>query len=203
MSKLYSKVTIRKRMTIRRFRRKRNIWDELKRYGSDIIHSEEMEKAFEQTHHKYSTVGEHTMRVAFSSVRLCKLLDRFHIDVDVPTVVIASLSHDLGILGRYEKYSSKKECSREHPKDSVIVAKGLLEDMSLKTQDVIERHMWPAGKCKAPNSIEAVVVSVADKYNAVKDYFCGSEVNETGVKYYLCDKKDRVKSAIKRRRSVA
>ena len=140
MGKAYDKVTIRKRITIRRFRRKRSIWDELKRYGSDIIHSEEMERAFEQVHHRYSTVGEHTMRVAFSSVRLCRALKKIHVNVDVPAVVVASLSHDLGILGRHEKFSSMKECSREHPKDSVVVARSLVNNMSEKTEDIIERR---------------------------------------------------------------
>ena len=55
--------------------------------------------------------------------------------------------------------------------------------MPEKTEDIIERHMWPVGKTKAPNSIEGVVVSVADKYNAVKDVVKGSDINQTGLKY--------------------
>lgn len=152
-------------------------------FGADVIESEEMQKAFEQTHHRWSTVGEHTLRVTVSSVMICYVLKKFHIKVSVPTVVVASLCHDLGILGRKEKYSSGKERNREHPKDSVAVAREIVGDMPEKTEDIIERHMWPVGKTKAPNSIEGVVVSVADKYNAVKDVVKGSDINQTGLKY--------------------
>jgi hypothetical protein len=41
------------------------------------------------------------------------------------------------------------------------------------------------------------VVSVADKYSAVKDLVKGSEVKNTGVKNYLREEKDKIKEAIK------
>lgn len=106
---------------------------------------------------------------------LCYALRKLKINVSIPAVVIGALCHDLGILGRGEKYDSKKECSREHPKESVEVARVLVDELPEKTEDIIERHMWPVGDSKAPNSIEGAVVSVADKYNAVKDIVMGSK----------------------------
>ena len=111
--------------------------------------------------------------------------------------MIGSLCHDLGILGRNEKFSSEKECSIEHPKESVAVARELIDVLPEKTEDIIERHMWPAGQSKAPNSIEGAVVSVADKYNAVKDIIKGSEVNHTGVKNYVQDEREKIREGIK------
>ena len=87
--------------------------------------------------------------------------------------------------------------SREHPKESVAVAKELVGNMPEKAEDIIERHMWPAGESKAPNSIEAAIVSAADKYSAVKDIVKGSDVKETGVKYYARGKKEKVKELLK------
>lgn len=193
MNKNQKKLSVRKRMKIRKDIRKDNIWNELNLYGSEVFASDEIHQAFNQTHHVWSTVGEHTMRVAYSSVMLCHMLRRLHIKVDIPTVVVASLSHDLGILGRDEKYSSNKECHREHPKDSVIVAKKLFDNIPQKTEAIIERHMWPACKSKAPNSIEGMVVSVADKYNAVKDFIKGSEMNHTGMTYYVANRRNKTK----------
>jgi hypothetical protein len=69
--------------------------------------------------------------------------------------------------------------------------------MPEKTEDIIERHMWPAGQSKAPNSIEGVIVSAADKYSAVKDLIKGSEVKQTGMKYYARDKKEKIKEMIR------
>ena len=57
--------------------------------------------------------------------------------------------------------------------------------------------MWPFGGCKFPNSLEGVVVSVADKYSAVKDLVKGSEVKNTGVKNYLRGEKQKIADKIK------
>ena len=185
----------------KRENRKERIRDDLMLYGNDVLKSEEMKKAFEQTHHQWSTVGEHTFRVAFSSVMICYALRKLNIKVSIPAVVIGALCHDLGILGRNEKFSSAKECSIEHPKDSVEVARNIVGEMPEKTEDIIERHMWPAGESEAPNSIEGVVVSVADKYSAVKDLVKGSEVKNTGVKNYLNSEKQKIVDKIKQNSS--
>ena len=188
----YYESTMHRQIREKREDRKERIKNDLQRYGEDVLKSEEMKEAFQQTHHQWSTVGEHTFRVAFSSVMICYALKKLNFKVNIPAVVIGALCHDLGILGRDEKFSSGKECSREHPKESVAVARELVENMPDKAEDIIERHMWPIGQSKAPNSIEGAVVSVADKYNAVKDIVKGSEVKETGVKYYIRDEKERI-----------
>lgn len=162
--------------------RKDRIREDLERYGSEILNSEELRQAYGQTHHTWSTVGEHTLRVAAASLAICYLLRRLHIRTDIPAVVKGALCHDLGILGRDIKYASKEECYREHPADSVKVAQKLLEDLPQKSADIIERHMWPVAHSKAPNSLEGVIVSAADKYAAVKDIIQGSEVKHTGIK---------------------
>jgi uncharacterized protein len=128
---------------------------------------------------------------------ICYALRKLNVKLSIPAVVVGALYHDLGILGRSEKFSSAKECSREHPKDSVDVARGIVGEMPDKTEDIIERHMWPAGESEVPNSIEGVVVSVADKYSAVKDLVKGSEVKNTGVKNYLRSEKEKIVSKIR------
>lgn len=193
----YYESTIHRQIREKREDRKDRIKNDLILYGKDVLQSEEMKQAFQQTHHQWSTVGEHTFRVAFSSVMICYALRKLGIKVSIPAVVIGALCHDLGILGRSEKYSSAKECSAEHPKDSVEVARGLVEELPEKTEDIIERHMWPAGESEAPNSIEGVVVSVADKYSAVKDIVKGSEVKNTGVKNYIRSEGNKIRKTLK------
>ena len=193
----YYESTIHRQIREKREDRKERIKGDLMLYGNDVLKSDEMKQAFEQTHHQWSTVGEHTFRVAFSSVMICYALRKLNIKVSIPAVVVGALCHDLGILGRSEKFSSAKECSREHPKDSVEVAREIVNDMPEKAEDIIERHMWPAGESEAPNSIEGVVVSVADKYSAVKDIVKGSEVKNTGVKNYLRSEKQKIIDMIK------
>lgn len=192
----YYESTIHKQIREKRENRKERIKNDLTLYGNDVLQSEEMKQAFEQTHHKWSTVGEHTFRVAASSVMICYALRKLNIKVSIPAVVVGALCHDLGILGRYDKFSSAKECSIEHPKESVSVARDLVEELPEKTEDIIERHMWPAGQSKVPNSIEGAVVSIADKYSAVKDLIKGSELKQTGVKNVVRNEKEKIKNAL-------
>ena len=99
----YYESTIHRQIREKRENRKERIKGDLMRYGNDVLKSEEMKQAFEQTHHQWSTVGEHTFRVAFSSVMICYALRKLNIKVSIPAVVVGALCHDLGILGRSEK----------------------------------------------------------------------------------------------------
>ena len=147
---------------------------EILRYGEEILRSDIMEQAFRQTHHRRCTVGDHTLRVARTSVRISHVLQRLHIRVDLQAVVIGSLCHDLGIIGRADKYSSVLECYRNHPADSVETARELLGDLPEGTAEIIRRHMWPLTIRSIPASREGFIVSAADKYSALVDLFRGS-----------------------------
>ena len=192
----YYESTIHKQIREKRENRKERIRNDLEVYGGEVLRSDEMKQAYDQTHHKWSTLGEHTIRVAMSSVMICYALKKMHIKVNILAVVIGSLCHDLGMLGR-EKYSNIKEANTEHPKESVSVAKELVEEFPDEAESIIERHMWPLGETGAPDSIEGAIVSVADKYNAVKDIVKGSEVKGTGVKNYVLDEKAKILEKVK------
>lgn len=159
---------------MKRSEHRKQIDRDLERYGSSVLSSEIMKEAFQQTHHRRSTVGEHTFRVARTSLEISRFLQKLHIRVDIPSVVIGSLCHDLGIVGRNEKYASNRECYRKHAEDSVTVAKELLEDLPGKTEEIIQRHMWPMRQSRIPNSLEGFIVSAADKYSSVIDFVKGS-----------------------------
>ena len=170
---------------------KARIRNDLEQYGREILNSDEMQQAFRQTHHTRSTVGEHTQRVAEKSLAICYALNRLHIRTDIPAVVAGALCHDLGILNRDEKYASDQECYRQHPSDSVEVAKKLVDDLPKKTPDIIERHMWPTAKSKVPNSLEGMVVSMADKAAALEDFIQGSSVKHIGLKETIQNIRER------------
>ena len=196
MRNLYYETTIYKQIKEKRDNRKKRIQKDISSYGSDILNSDELKEAYDQTHHLWSTVGEHTLRVTASSVMICYVLRKLGIKANIPAVVIGSLCHDLGILKRDEKYSSNKECSKEHPSDSVKVARELVPDLTDHSADIIERHMWPAGSSKAPNSLEGLIVSSADKYAAVKDLVKGSDINNTGVRNVIRSETEKIKNQI-------
>ena len=173
------------RLRQRREKKREQIRSELERYGSEILHSDEMREAFRQTHHTRSTVGEHTQRVAEKSLAICHALEKLHIRTDIPAVVEASLCHDLGILDRDAKFESEEQCLQQHPADSVAVARKLVEDLPDKTAEIIERHMWPGAGSKAPDSLEGIIVAAADKAAAVEDFVRGSKTMPTDWKTAL------------------
>ena len=113
----------------KRENRKERIKADIELYGREVLESEEMKQAYDQTHHLWSTVAEHTLRVTASSVLICYVLRKLHINVNIPAVVIAALCHDLGMLDRSEKFSSDKEARRDHAEESVKVAHEILDDM--------------------------------------------------------------------------
>ncbi len=172
-------------------KREKKIRSDLERYGKEILDSEEMERAFCQTHHMRSTVGEHSQRVAEKSLALCYALEKLRIRPDIPAVVAASLCHDLGILDRDEKYGSDRECYRKHSSDSIEVARKLVNNLPEKTQDIIGRHMWPTAGSRIPNSLEGAIVSAADKAAAVEDFIRGSRIIPSDLKTTLRTLKER------------
>ena len=183
------------RLRQRREKKKEQIRSELEQYGSEILNSDEMREAFRQTHHTRSTVGEHTRRVAEKSLGICHALERLHIRTDIPAVVEASLCHDLGILDRDTKFESEEQCLRQHPADSVEVARRLVENLPDKTAEIIESHLWPGVGSKAPDSLEGIIVSAADKAAAIEDFVRGSKVMPA-------DWKTAVRTIIKRNRGL-
>ena len=175
---------------------KRRYKNDIEHYGGEILQSQELHRAYSQTHHTWSTVGEHTLRVAAASLAICYALKKLHIKTDIPAVVTGSLCHDLGILGRGGKFHSSKECSRQHPVDSVEVASRLTGELSEKEEAIITRHMWPVGKAKPPNSLEAAIVSAADKVAAVEDFVEGYEEKKPGLRGVIREIKSQRKENI-------
>ena len=180
---------------IRKQSRREAMHEDLMLYGGKILNSEEMQRAFTQKHHTLSSVGAHTMRVAMTSLAICYALKELHIKTDISSVVTGSLCHDLGILGRNEKYHSSGECSRQHPLDSVEIANKLTGGLSDKEADIIARHMWPVGKSKPPNSLEGAIVSAADKVAAVEDFVEGYEEKRPGIKGVIREIRNRGKES--------
>ncbi len=196
MRNLYYETTLHKQIRDKRDDRKDRIRKDIDTYGKEVLESDEMKEAYEQTHHLWSTVGEHTLRVTLTSVMVSYALRKLHIKVNVPAVVIGSLCHDLGMLGRSDKYKSDQQAHKEHPTESVKVAKGIVDELPEKSEDIIERHMWPASGSKAPNSVEGLIVSAADKYSAVKDIVKGSDFRNTGVRNVAHEQKEKIKETI-------
>ena len=76
--------------------------------------------------------------------------------------------HDLGMLGREEKYRNRRDAWRRHPQESVRAAREVLPDLNRNTEACIAAHMWPLAGRPLPSREGAVVVA-ADKYATIMD----------------------------------
>lgn len=145
-----------------------NVREILLTYGTDIMKSDEFQEAFYQTHHVVTNVAVHSINVTIVSIVIALLLLKVGVRVNMRDLVRAALCHDLGIMGRNEKYRNNRECCRQHPVDSVEVAKKILNDYDEKTLNCIETHMWPVRPGR-PKYTEGYIITVADKYAAVME----------------------------------
>lgn len=129
-------------------------------YDSRYFHT-----ALNQTHHNQTTVAVHTLGVAVTSLRMYYFLNKLGISVDKEALLKGALCHDLGIVGRDEKFTNKHECMKRHPIDSVLAAREIFPDLDERTEDTICRHMWPCTPLP-PHHKEGFIVTFADKYCA-------------------------------------
>ncbi len=136
------------------------------KYGRDIICSSDFRKTFEQTHHKCMTVGDHSLSVTAVAVGLCRRMNSD--DITLRNVITASLCHDLGIMGRDEKYGNNPRCYVAHPKDSVKAYRTLTGKADKKIINSINCHMFPV-KPLPPKYKEGWILTTADKISSVRE----------------------------------
>lgn len=155
---------------------KKETRNEIKKTGAFVLRSDIFGEASRQTHHHCTTVASHCLHVAATSVFLCNVLEFAGVPVDRELVIIAALLHDMGIVGRYQKYANNRECYAKHPSDSAVIAGEMADDLlperSGKLEEAIRRHMWPLNK-GVPNSLEAWVLTIADKQASIAEVLPG------------------------------
>lgn len=137
-------------------------------YGNGIMSTPMFQKALEQKHHYRTTVGDHSVNVAYYSLMISALLVHIGIRINERAIVRASLCHDFGILGRDRKFHNNKECCVQHPIDSLEIAKKMLPDISDLEKDCIRYHMFPL-MCPHPHHREGWIITVADKIALARD----------------------------------
>ncbi len=129
--------------------------------GDDILKSSRFEKAKNVTHHKKTSVAEHSKKTAEYGTRICQWLERHNVNVNEEDVVRACLLHDIAMTDDRVHSSVSWKKAYRHPKRGMQIA-----EEEYKANDVqlnaIRRHMWPI--CIIPpKSIEGWVVVAADK----------------------------------------
>ena len=140
----------------------------IKKYGNDILTSDQFKEARKQIHHYRSTVASHSVKTAITGLRICLSLRKLGIKVDMRSVVRTALLHDLGMVGRDELYSNNYECCLRHPGNSANISRQIWKGIDDKSVAAIKSHMWPLS-LRAPKTKEAFVLCMADKAASIYD----------------------------------
>ncbi len=127
-----------------------------------IVSSDVFKRSMNQVHHMDTTLGRHLIDVKDCALKMSESLEKIGIKTDRRAVIVSSLCHDLGMVGRYEIYKNNYECLRSHPRDSVDATANLVEDIDATTKGAILSHMWPLSKHR-PRSVEGWILVAADK----------------------------------------
>ena len=106
----------------------------IRKYGKPVLSDRCFLAAEHQKHHFRTSVASHSRQVALYTLKICRALQANGIAVDEEMAVRAALCHDLGIVGRKQKYKNNYECLRRHPVDSVEVAKRIFPQMDLRME---------------------------------------------------------------------
>ena len=165
--------------------------DMIIRYGIDIIQTDEFYSSFSQKHHIRTTVGEHTLGVAAEGVKFC-LRHGIHDGKTLRNVVRSCLSHDLGILGRQDKFKNNYECLKKHPKHSSEKYRQLFGEDNDRVNDAILYHMFPL-RLHAPKYKEGWILVLADKKASIKEHIGKTDVTQEDIKIFkeLSGKEDQ------------
>ncbi len=127
----------------------------------EIFEHREFQKMDTFKHHKYVTCLEHTILVAEKAYRIARRLN-----LDAVSAARGALLHDFYLYDWHT--DSPGFHGFKHP---AIALKNARIHFSLNDieENIILRHMWPLTPIP-PKYREAMIVSMADKLVAIKDY---------------------------------
>lgn len=132
---------------------------------NDISQNETVKIMKKYKQHYETSCYDHCMQVSYISYKLCKKLN-----LDYISAARAGMLHDLFLYDwRYKENGRKGLHAFTHPKTALNNAKDLFQ-LSDKEQDIILKHMWPL-TIKLPKYSESYIVTLVDKYCAVKESF--------------------------------
>ena len=140
--------------------------------GAVLIDSPFFQRSKQQTHHRKSTLYDHTMDMTRHAVKLCDIYEKKHADephhLDRKNVIIAALCHDLGMIDRKEKYANDFQAWRQHPEESARLAKLFFPDIDDVALNAIRHHMFPITLSPPRNLTERIILQ-ADKTISIYD----------------------------------
>ena len=142
--------------------------DETKFYGAlnDLASDPRVCQMKRYTQHKGCRTFDHCRSVAESSFRMAQKLG---LRIDEEALARGAMLHDFQLYNFREEPISAYRHAVEHPKRALRNAESAFS-LNRKERNIILSHMWPISPLTFPKSKEAVLVMLADKYCALREF---------------------------------
>lgn len=133
----------------------------IRKYGKDILSSENFIKTKEHIQHGNMTVHEHCINVAKTSLMI---KEKLHIRCNNRDLVRGALLHDYFLYDWHKNDIDNPHRLHGfyHPEKALANAKKEYM-LTERQEDIIKKHMWPL-TIVPPMCREAWIVTTADKY---------------------------------------
>ncbi|MDO4285992.1 MAG: HD domain-containing protein [Eubacteriales bacterium] len=110
---------------------------------------------------------DHSVSVAEHAYLLAQLL---HVQVDEQVLARGAMLHDFYLYNIQESGRSAWEHGTKHPEIALRNAEQFYE-LTERERDIIYSHMWPLTLTHIPHCRESVLISMADKYCALRERY--------------------------------
>jgi uncharacterized protein len=131
----------------------------------ELLRTEDIRKLRNYPQHNGNNTLNHCIDVAKVSFALA---ERLHINIDEQVLARGAILHDYYLYDIDEQGYSDYYHGRNHPETALKNAEEKFI-LSEKEKNIIRGHMWPLTLFHPPKSREAWIVSLADKYCAIKE----------------------------------
>lgn len=155
---------------------------ELETIYQSFLHDDRILRMKEIEMHRGSNCYIHSFKVAKLAIKRCQRHHR--IDIDPFTVLFAAILHDYYLYDWRKDRSKMKNHMSSHP---YVAAENAVKDFGIHepVKKAIQTHMWPVNITDYPRSMEATIISNADKAIYIREICCSRRYKAKREQKYL------------------
>ena len=147
----------------------------------DMINNKTVQEMKKYRQHYETSCFDHCLEASYFCYKICKKLH-----LDYISCARAAMVHDLFLYDwRVRQPGRKGLHAFTHPKYAYENASKIF-DLNKKQKDIIVKHMWPVTFFSIPRYAESFILTLVDKYCALKEsynYYSGKVVSKKFLRY--------------------
>lgn len=145
-----------------------------------FFHHEKIQQMKDVEMHRGSDTFLHSFKVAKLAIKRASR----HKNINLESVLIASILHDYYLYDWRRDKSKRKRHGKNHPFIAANNAKADF-DITDEIQNIIKQHMWPINLKQFPKTKEARIVNLADDHIALQEALTSRKYKEKRKQKYM------------------